>query len=144
MNKDILDYLKLQRTCVLAVEMMDGSPHAATVHFATSADPLMFYFETNKVYRKSEPLYGKKEVRATLVVGTTEDNMRTFQTDGIARLLNDDEVDIYNSIYLGKFPEKVEKSKDPNFVRFVFIPTWWRFTDWTSKNGKKITTSEDK
>jgi hypothetical protein len=43
MNKEILDYIKSQRVCVLAVEMMDSSPHAATVHFAHMDNPLMFF-----------------------------------------------------------------------------------------------------
>jgi len=38
-DKKILDYLKDQRVGVLAVEMLDGSPHGATVHFAHTEDP---------------------------------------------------------------------------------------------------------
>ena len=144
MDKAILDYLKTQRTCVFAIEMMDGSPHAATVHFAHSENPFVFYFETNKTYRKAEPLFGRPESRASLVVGSTESNMQTLQLDGNARLIKDDELDTYTQIYLGKFPEKQEKSQGADFVRFLFIPTWWRFTDWTGKEGKRILTSEDR
>ena len=53
MDRDIIGYLEKERTCVVAVEMMDGSPHASTVHFAVVEDPLCFVFETDKTYRKS-------------------------------------------------------------------------------------------
>lgn len=144
MNQTILDFLKTQRTCVLAVEMLDGSPHGATVHFAHSDDPFIFYFETNKQYRKVEPLFKNGQTRATVVVGTSEDIMKTLQMDGVLQLLPDSEVDTFNAIYLGKFPEKTEKSKNSDFVRMVFTPHWWRFTDFTGPNGKVILTSEDK
>jgi general stress protein 26 len=142
MNQKILDYLKMQRVCVLAVEMMDGSPHAATVHFAHTENPLAFYFETNKDYRKSEPLFGKETTRGSLVIGSDESNAQTLQVDGIVRLLKSDEQAIFDSVYLGKFPEKKEKSLNPKFVRFTLIPTWWRFTDWTNPKEKIILNSE--
>lgn len=142
MNQLVLEYLKKQRVCVLAVEMLDGSPHAATVHFAHTDSPFSFYFETNREYRKSEPLFGKDETRASLVIGSDESSAQTLQLDGIARLLNEDERDIFDSVYLGKFPEKKAKSLDSKFVRFTFTPTWWRFTDWTNPEEKVIIYSE--
>lgn len=136
MNPEILEYLNTQRTCVLAVEMMDGSPHAATVHFAHHENPLIFFFETNRSYRKSEPLFGKKETRASVVIGSNESNMKTLQMDGIARLISDIEIDLYEKIYHEKFPEKKVKSERQDYVKFLFIPTWWRWTDWTKPEGK--------
>jgi general stress protein 26 len=140
-QQEILDYVKSQRVGVLALEMMDGSPHASTVHFAHTEDPLVFYFETYRQYRKAEALYGKKITRASLVIGMNENDMKTFQLDGEAMLLESDEMDIFNKVYLGKFPEKIKKAQEPKFVFFKFIPTWWRFTDWNTPEGKKIITS---
>ena len=137
MDKDILEYLKGERTCVLAVEMMDGAPHASTVHFATTEDPFCFIFETDKNYRKSEPLFGRESTRASLVLGTVEGKTETFQLDGIAALTEDE---AHKAAYLAKFPEKAEKAKGENVIFFTFTPTWWRFTEWT-KEGKKIRTS---
>ncbi|MDB5204022.1 MAG: segregation and condensation protein [Candidatus Taylorbacteria bacterium] len=138
MNKEILDYIKTQRVGVLAVEMMDGSPHAATVHFAHTDDPLVFYFETYREYRKAEPLFAREKSRASFVIGSDESNMKTLQLDGIIELLKPEERGAFDSVYLGKFPEKSEKAKDPKFVFFKLTPTWWRFTDWTGPQGKKI------
>lgn len=144
MNQEVLNYIKEERVGVLAVEMLDGSPHAATVHFAFAEDPLTFFFETYREYRKSEALYGREKTRASFVIGSNESDMRTLQLDGVAELIKPEEKEVFDSFYLGKFPEKREKSKDPKFVFFKFTSTWWRFTDWTAPKGKTIVTSEKK
>ena len=140
MQKEILEYIKGEQVGVLAVEMLDGSPHAATVHFAHTEDPIVFYFETNRDYRKAEALYGREKSRASFVLGCDEDTKITLQIDGIVELLKSEEKETFNVVYLEKFPKKKEKSKDPKFVFFKFIPTWWRFTDWKPE-GKIILTS---
>ena len=140
MRKEVLDYLKTQQVGVLAVEMMDGSPHGATVHFAYTEEPLVFYFETNREYRKAEPLFGREISRASLVIGFGEGEMKTFQMDGVVQLLKPEEKETFNKVYFGKFPGKLGKYGD--LVLFKFTPTWWRFTDWTTPEGKKILISE--
>src|SRR4051812_37698914 len=110
MDPRILNYIETQRVCVLAVEMMDGSPHAATVHFAHMADPLTFFFETGKNYRKAEPLFNREKTRASIVIGSNETDMKTLQMDGEIRLIKPDELDLYRKVYHGKFPEKIVKS----------------------------------
>ena len=142
MQKEITDYINTQRVGVLAVEMLDGSPHGATVHFAFDDKNNVFYFETYREYRKTEALFGRETSRASLVIGTSEDTKITLQLDGQVSLIKDNEEEIgYNTIYFNKFPNKVEKAKDPKFVKFKFTPKWWRFTDWTNPNGKLILTS---
>ena len=144
MTPEILNYIQSQRVGVLAVEMMDGSPHAATVHIANTENPLVFYFETNREYRKCEPLFGREITRASLVIGSNETDMKTLQMDGNVRLLKtDEEKKAFQEIYLEKFPNKKAKAANPNVVPFVFIPTWWRFTDWTRPKGKIILSSTD-
>lgn len=141
-DASILEYLTTQRIGVLSVAMMDGSPHAATVHFAHGEEPTIFFFETNRGYRKAEPLLGRETTHASFVVGVDESNLRTLQLDGEVRLIRPGEKRRFDEIYLGKFPNKKEKSLDPNFISFMLIPTWWRFTDWTRPEGKIILTSE--
>jgi uncharacterized protein YhbP (UPF0306 family) len=144
MKQEILDYIKSQRVGVLAVEMLDGSPHGATVHFANTESPLQFFFETYREYRKAEALFGRDISRASFVIGSDESNMKTLQLDGEIRLIKTEEKQIIDEVYLGKFPEKKEKSKEPKVVFFTFIPKWWRFTDWTKPEGKIILTSDIK
>lgn len=142
MPEDVLRFIRSERAGVLAVEMLNGSPHAATVHFAHTENPLVFYFETDRDYRKSEPLFGREVTRASFVIGLNEMDMKTFQLDGEVRLVKDTEKALFNEAYFGKFPEKLKKSQNPNCVFFTFVPTWWRFTDWKTAQGKVILTSE--
>ena len=129
MPPGLLEYLRKERIAVLAVEMSNGAPHGATVHFAHTEDPLTFVFETSAKYRKAEPLQGNGAVRATVVVGFVEGpTEKTFQTDGSAALVGKD--DPLVAAYLAKFPEKAKKAEDPDNIFFAFTPFWWRFTDW--------------
>ena len=127
---------------MLAVEMLDGSPHAATVHFAHSENPFVLFFETYREYRKAQALLGREKSRASFVVGSDESNMKTLQLDGVVEILKSEEKSSFDDVYLGKFPEKSEKAKDPKFICFKFIPRWWRFTDWTTPQGKIILLSD--
>lgn len=136
MHPEVLKYLKNQRVCVLAVEMPDGSPHAATVHFAYTNEPPTFVIMTNPAYRKHEAL-AKGVARASLVVGSTEADMRTLQVDGTVCLSDSDEL---QNVYLEKFPKTTHIFKKD--VLFTFTPTWWRFTDWTRPEGKTIYNSD--
>ena len=42
-TSEIAEYLKEERIGVLAVEMLDGSPHAATVHYSYHEKENIFY-----------------------------------------------------------------------------------------------------
>jgi hypothetical protein len=142
MPKEILEYIRTQRIGVLAVEMLDGSPHAATVHFACVEEPFLFLFETEAAYRKAEALLGRATSRATFVVGTTEAYMKTLQLDGNVELLRPEEENL-RSLYLEKFPKKKASADNGKFIFFKFTPTWWRFTDWTQPKGKTILLSNE-
>ena len=145
MQKEVIDFINSQFLSVLSLEMPDGAPHAATMHFAFSENPRMFLFETYRPHKKSEALFSRPESRASLVIGFDEKSRRTLQLDDEARLLLDDtERLLFNKIYFKRFPNKKEKSKDPKFVFFAFLPRWWRFTDWDAPGGKLVLTSEDK
>lgn len=125
--------------CVLAVEMLDGSPHAATLHFATSPDAKQFYFLTSPDYRKAEPLRGRPASRASMVIGVEEANMKTLQMDGMVSCLPEEGKSDFDTMYFAKFPEKV--GKFTNDMACMFVPTWWRFTDYTTPEGKRIISS---
>lgn len=138
----ILTYLATQRIGVLAVEMLDGSPHGATVHFAHTDDPFLFYFETNRTYRKAEPLLANGSARASFVVGQSDENLKTLQMDGEIRIVPVEEREAFDAIYLSKFENKHAKAGDPNFLPLVFTPHWWRFTDFRHATGKLILVSD--
>ncbi len=136
MPKEALNFLNTQRVGVIAVKMLDDSPHGATVHFAHTENPLTFIFLTTPTYRKCEPLW-KGETIASFVVGTSEEIMKTLQMDGAAKLADTDEL---RKVYFAKFPDKLYKH--PEDIFFTFTPTWWRYTDWTLPQGKTIFISD--
>ena len=140
----VLEYLVNQRLGVLAVEMPDGSPHAATVHFAHAAEPLRFYYETYREYRKAEPILANAETRASFVVGVDEKDMKTLQLDGIIKLIMTERQGDFDAVYFAKFPDKRKKVIEKDMIFFEFIPTWWRFTDWETSDGKMILSSNDR
>jgi uncharacterized protein YhbP (UPF0306 family) len=141
MNQNIIEFIKSRRICVCAIEMLDSSLHAATLHFAATADGSMFFFSTSPESRKGQALSGREVSKASVVVGFEESNMKTLQMDGEARLMENDEAALFKETYFGKFPEKAKMFPDNIFV--VFIPKWWRFTDWTGPEGKTIWLSTD-
>jgi uncharacterized protein YhbP (UPF0306 family) len=137
------DFLATERVGVFAIEMPDGSPHAATVHYAYDASTGTFYFETQATYRKAEALQARSHSRASLVIGTSESIMKTLQLDGLAQLIHDTERTHFEAVYFGKFPEKLQKYASGKYVCFSLTPTWWRFTDWTAAAGKIMYSSTD-
>ena len=145
MPEEVVDFIHGQSLSVLAIEMLDGSPHAATVHVAFNEFPPTFLFETYRPYRKCEALFGRESSRASLVIGFNENDRQTLQVDGEVKLLNtDEEMLVFNKVYFKKFPNKKEKSKAPKFVFFSMLPKWWRSTNWDAPGGKVVLSSEDK
>ena len=138
MSEKVLEFLKTKEVCTLAVQMLDGSPHAATVHFAYQAEPFTFVIFTNPKYRKAEPILKKDKVLASMVITNEEEpNQKTLQLDGEITTLKAEE---YRTVYLERFPKTAEKHS--NDFPFIFTPTWWRFTDWSSPGGKTVITSD--
>lgn len=143
MNPEILEFIKSQRIGVLAIQMLDNSPHADIIHFAHQDDPLTFFFETSNDSRRAKALYGNSQTRASLVLGFDEANLKTFQLDGIVRLVQTgQERELFDAIYTAKFPERASIIADPKNVAVIFQHTWWRYTDWTKPDGKLVLSSD--
>ena len=144
LDSRIVEYIDTERICVLSVEMMDGSPHGATVHFAYDQERNQFLFETSRPYRKCDALFGREVSRASIVVGVDENNMKTLQIDGTVALVKGEQAQKdFDSVYFAKFPNKIGKNHGGHEnVFFIFTPRWYRYTDWTNKEGKLILVSE--
>lgn len=139
MNQEIINYINSQHIGILAVEMLDGAPHAATIHFAFSDQTGEVYIMTERKYRKCEPIIQNGQARASFVTGTSEEEMKTVQMDGVVKFADKENY----QLYFDKFPEKEKWFKEPEVVILAFTPTWWRFTDMKAEGGKKIISSED-
>jgi hypothetical protein len=140
MHPEALEFLAKNRICVIAIEMPDGSPHAATVHYANTDEPVLL-FETDRKYRKAEALFERPMSRASISIGFEEGpNSKTLQMDGEASLIERTDP-LVQSVYLVKFAEKAKKAAGPDAIFFKFKPTWWRFTDWSKPRGQTILSS---
>lgn len=138
MNEEIINYIKSQRIATLAVEMPDGSPHGAIIHFSHMENPLGFIVLTEKSSLKCETINKSGKARASFVLGTSEEEMKTLQMDGTAEISESEEV---QNAYFNKFPENRKWFGDSSAF-IVFTPTWWRYTDYKSPAGKLIISSE--
>lgn len=143
MQQQIIDFLNASRVGVLAVKLPDGSPHAATVHFAHTIDPLVLYFETNKKSRKAQGISDSTPVAASFVIGTSEAEMKTFQMDGQLELIKPEEKEQYGAVYGGKFTEKQGKIRNNDVALLKFTPNWWRYTEMKSPSERTIFSSEN-
>ena len=135
----MVDFIQSNRVGVLAVQLVDGSPHAATVHFAHQEDPLSLIILTERSYKKCEALLKGDKVKSSFVIGTDEEKMKTLQLDGEIKIIEDDQV---AKKYFDKFNSKGDNFEPPEDVFLLFTPTWWRFTDWTKPEGKTSLDSE--
>jgi general stress protein 26 len=133
MQDEMIQFIRSQQTGVFAVEMLDGSPHGATLHFAYTENPLQFIFLTERKYKKAEPFLRRGKVRATFVIGTNDGVMQTVQLDGTASLTEDTSL---IDVYYNKFTDLDKKNLDENDIFLMFTPTWWRYTDWNKPAGK--------
>jgi hypothetical protein len=138
MPNEVYDFLDSQRVGVVSVEMEDGSPHGATVHFAYQKEPFTLVVLTDRKSGKMLPITGDKNTRASVVVGTDEQTMMTLQLDGVASLPGTKD---FEKVYFAKFPEKEEKFDSSTDIFFVFTPTWWRYTNYKDPGGKQILSS---
>jgi general stress protein 26 len=140
--REVIHYLEGARVGVIALELLDGSIHGATVHFAFTENPFTFYFQTFNDSKKADLLTLGKAPKASFVVGTDESTMQTLQLDGIADLVQSREKELCEMLYLAKFPEKKDRAFDPRSIYFKFTPKWWRFSDFKNPKGKLILSSE--
>lgn len=140
-SEEIISYIQSNRVCVIAVQMPDLTPHAATVHFAYNPTRQHFIFETYHEYRKTRAFDEKHHVPASLVIGSSEGTMKTLQIDGMAMLVADADSDT-KTFYMNTFPEKQGKYDSNKLIFFTFSPTWWKYSDWTHPDGKRVETSE--
>lgn len=145
MNETIFKYISEQNIGVLAVQMLDDSPHAATVHFAqiqdtSNANLPSILIMTDRSYKKCQPIIANGKTRASFVIGTDESEMKTVQMDGDVQFAQESAA---KTPYFTKFPEKEKFYKADSSVFLIFTPSWWRYTNFKATDGNKIISSDD-
>lgn len=138
-DKSVLGFLSTNRVGVLSVQLKDGSPHGATVHFSHQVNPTKLFFLTDRKYKKCEALLEGNLVRASFVLGFSEKEMKTLQLDGSVRMVTDaGELAFLKEIHFEKIPTAKEYENDPDSVFLEFVPTWWQYSDYNTKPETRI------
>lgn len=133
MPEEMSIFIAEERTAVLAVEMLDGAPHGATLHFVHAENPFKIIFLTDRTYRKAEPILQKGTTRAAVVIGTEEGCMKTLQLNGTISVTQGES---YIEAYYKKFTNKDRSTLTEQDIFLEFTPQWWRYSDWTKSEGK--------
>ena len=138
MDSQGLEYLKKQRVSVICILQDDSTVHAATVHFAHTEEPPVFYFLTDKASRKCRSLISGKDMAASIVIGFDENACVTFQSDGMVKILSDEaELEVGWEAYGGKYPERAGARASTEAVLVKFTPTWSHFSEVATKERFK-------
>ena len=128
-DQKVLDFLGKEMVAVLTVQLPFGAIHGATMHFVHQSEPLELYFITESSSRKVAGLKSGK-TQAAVVVGFSDEEMATLQMDGELQVVTDPtKVGQIKPIYYHKHPMSVKYEAEPGNMYLVFIPAWWRFTD---------------
>lgn len=143
LNKKVSEFLSSNKVCVLTTLLKDGSPHGAAMHFSHNEDPLELYFSTEKTGIKCQALGNGNSVKASVVVGFSEEEWVSVQMDGeVSAILDDSELAKVHKIHYAKQPGSEKYKDEPETLFLKFVPRWWRYTEFKSSPWT-ILSSED-
>ena len=133
MNKKILNFLVKHSVCSLTTLLEDGSPHAAAMHYSHAGPAPEVYIQTENTSKKCQDLLKGKSVKASIVVGFSEEEFKTLQMDGSIKVLPGTKLLGVHNIHYKKHPEAKQWKDDPATLFLVFTPKWWRYTEYKPK-----------
>lgn len=132
-NKQIIyDFLKEQKHMVIATTNKEGNPESALVGFAQKED-LSLIFGTYTTTRKYQNILDNP----TVAIVFDDKVWITVQYEGLASILNSDELDDYKSIYFMKIPGAKKYESHENQVYIKVVPKWVRYTNY-NKEAKEV------
>lgn len=128
MNKKVVEFIKKHRISVLSTILTGGTPHSASMHYATSDSTFIFF--TKDQSRKCHHFDIGKKYPASLVVGFSEEEWVEFQSEGFIEKIDRAKSKLEVKI----FAEKFDGAKlDEEHVVLKYKPTWWRYTEFKPK-----------
>lgn len=126
MDQKVLDFLKNERVCSLAVIMPDGTSHSAAMYFSLDPTQNSIYFLTPKSSHKCQAVANDKVASASIAVGFSEVNMITSQLKGSLRLASKNTLSQVKSVYFAKYPDS-RKYDSPHSANLVFEVLSWKY-----------------
>lgn len=122
--KKVDAFFRAHNTCVLATINASGEPEAATVGFSHNSD-FELMIATNESTRKYKNLVNNPHV--AVVIGT--EGSITVQYQGIARLLEQNELKARIEAHFEKVLGARRHTKEQGQAYFSISPTWLRYSD---------------
>ncbi len=124
---DLLAFLRSQRYAVQTSAAADGSPQAAVVGIAVTAD-FELIFDTLTSTRKAVNL--ARDGRIAFVVGPLDDQAGvTVQYEGLVDQPSGAELDRVRDAYFEVFPDGRDRQSWPGITYFRARPIWLRSSD---------------
>lgn len=140
MYPEVKKFLHHNTIATLSIVDFEGFPYSSTMHYAQSDDGMTLYFFTNKDTHKVIPLLNGATVKASVVIGFSEKDWLTVQMEGTIHIaLLPEERTLAEIAFYMKFPNA---ERGHNIAALVFKEQFWKFTDY-SKKPWKIITSKD-
>jgi general stress protein 26 len=140
MDPDIISHLEKERVCALTTVLPNGAPHSAAVHFSYKiGEELVIYFSSDVTSKKATALKDTNSTLASVVIGFSETDWKTFQLDGDVKIIsNPMELKDIKSIHYKRHPESQKYENDPDTIFIEFRPSWYRYSDLLQKPPKII------
>ena len=126
-KQKVIEFLKSQAECVVSTVSANGFPQAAVVGFAEDTE-LWIIFGTSLNSRKAQNII--KDSRVSVTFGFN--GSITVQYEGIAKLLEGNELEERQKVYFKKRPETIEYKNNPEQVYILIKPSWLRYTDYSN------------
>lgn len=98
-------------------------PESAVIEFGDNG--LELIFDAYKNSRKCQNV--QRSPNVSFVIGWDEN--KTVQYEGLASLLEGEELEQYKQYYFAKLPESRKWEHQPGIVYYKVIPKWIRYTD---------------
>ena len=125
----LLEFLRLRRYAVESSVSPDGAPQAAVVGIAVS-DRFEIVFDTLTSTRKARNLL--LDPRVAFAIGSLEpDVTRSIQYEGIVDQPAGQDLARLVELYLGVFPDALERQTWPGLIYLRAHPTWLRYSDFS-------------
>ena len=124
----LIDFLDSHRICVISSIQSDGSLHSAACHFASTVTGELIILTENTT-RKVQNMLDGKSVNAAVTVGFSEEEWKTWQATGTARVALKLEKEL-SDIYERKFKTILNLKPDSIFI--IFSSLWYRYTEFKS------------
>lgn len=128
------NFLTRHRISVLSILLPDGTVHGATCHFVHTESPFQIIFVTEQDSRKVSGLLTGQTAQAAVTVGFSEEEWVELQMSGTIKLVTESELVAAREAFEAKFGGDLKSEK----TLLIFIPAWWRFTEFKRADAEKI------